>query len=67
MRFFVTLNEGESGFLIADCPALPGCMSPGRTEKKALANIREAIVGWVETVKEEFGCAENMRVVEVSL
>ena len=30
--------------IVAECPAIPGCVSQGQTEEEALANIREAIV-----------------------
>ena len=42
-KFLVTLTTGENGFIVAECPSLPGCLSQGRTKKEALANIREAI------------------------
>ena len=45
MKFRVVLQQGEDGYSVAECPALPGCVSQGRTEAKALANIREAIQG----------------------
>ena len=45
MRFLVRLDEGEDGYVVAECPALPGCVSQGKTEAEALANIREAIEG----------------------
>jgi predicted RNase H-like HicB family nuclease len=48
MKFLVTLEQGEDGWIVAECPALPGCVSQGRTEAEALANIREAIQGIVE-------------------
>ena len=31
--------------IVAECPAIPGCASQGRTEAEVLENIREAIVG----------------------
>jgi predicted RNase H-like HicB family nuclease len=34
--------------LVAECPAIPGCVSQGKTEAEALANIREAIQACVE-------------------
>ena len=43
MKFIVTLEPGEDGFIIAECPALPGCITQGATKEQALANIREAI------------------------
>ena len=43
MKFIVTLERGEDGFVIAECPALPGCVTQGATKEEALANIREAI------------------------
>ena len=45
MKLLVTLEPDETGMLVAECPALPGCVSQGGTEAEALANIREAIAG----------------------
>ena len=43
MKLIVTLDRDETGMMIAECPAIPGCVSQGRTEDEAMANIREAI------------------------
>jgi len=43
MRLIVTLERDETGMLVAECPAIPGCVSQGKTEEEALANVREAI------------------------
>ncbi len=47
MLFHVTLETDEDGWVVAECPALPGCATQGRDEQEALANIREAIVAWL--------------------
>ena len=47
MLFHVTLDKAEDGWIVAECPALPGCVSQGRDEKEAIENIREAITGWL--------------------
>jgi predicted RNase H-like HicB family nuclease len=47
MIFHVTLEQAEDGWIVAECPALPGCVSQGRDEKEALENIREAIQAWL--------------------
>jgi predicted RNase H-like HicB family nuclease len=39
----VVLYPGEDGFLVAEVPSLPGCVSQGKTREEALANVREAI------------------------
>ena len=49
MKPVVTLEPDETGMLIAECPAIPGCVSQGRTEAEALDNIREAIAGCLAT------------------
>jgi predicted RNase H-like HicB family nuclease len=43
----VILKEDESGWIVAECPELPGCVSQGKDEAEALANIREARSGWL--------------------
>ena len=45
MKLLVTLEKDETGMLVAECPSIPGCVSRGKTEEEAIANIREAIVG----------------------
>jgi len=47
MLFHVTLEKAEDGWIVAECPALPGCVSQRRDEKEALENIREAITAWM--------------------
>jgi predicted RNase H-like HicB family nuclease len=47
MVFHVTIEEAEDGWFVVECPALPGCVSQGKTEAEALANIKEAIVAWL--------------------
>ncbi|MEW6106979.1 MAG: type II toxin-antitoxin system HicB family antitoxin [Bacillota bacterium] len=50
-QFPVTLREGEDGYVVAECPILPGCISQGETRQKALENIKEAIAVSLETRK----------------
>jgi predicted RNase H-like HicB family nuclease len=49
MKLLVTLEPDETGMLVVECPAIPGCVSQGRTESEALENIREAIAGCLAT------------------
>ena len=48
MKLLVTLERDETGMVVAECPAIPGCISQGPNEEEALANIREAIAGCLE-------------------
>lgn len=47
MVFHIKMEQAEDGWLVVECPALPGCVSQGRTEEEALANIKEAIKAWL--------------------
>ena len=47
-KFVITLTTGEDGFVVAECPSLPGCVSQGKTKDEALNNIKEAIEGILE-------------------
>lgn len=47
MRVEAILTADEDGWIVAQCPALPGCISQGKTETEALANIREAAAAWL--------------------
>jgi predicted RNase H-like HicB family nuclease len=62
----VTLERDETGMIVAECPAIPGCVSQGQSEEEALANIREAIVGCLE-VRAEQGLPLTVRTVELDI
>jgi predicted RNase H-like HicB family nuclease len=64
MIFHATLEEAEDGWIVAQCPALPGCVSQGKDEKEALENIKEAITAWLwaEDQKAVAGLDEDERV-----
>jgi predicted RNase H-like HicB family nuclease len=47
LNFHVTLGRAEDGFVVVECPALPGCVTQGKDAEEALVNIREAITGWL--------------------
>jgi predicted RNase H-like HicB family nuclease len=45
----VLMPEDEGGFSVS-VPALPGCVSQGETREEALAMVREAIEGYLESL-----------------
>jgi len=51
MKLHVHIEQDEAGYFVAEVPALPGCLSQGRTKKEALKNIQEAIEGWLEVME----------------
>ena len=50
MNFKVVLQEAEEGGYIVSCPALPECHSQGDDVEEAKKNIKEAIVGCLESL-----------------
>ena len=50
MKLKVIIEKDDSGYYVAEVPALPGCLSQGETLAKAKINIKEAIVAWFEVM-----------------
>jgi predicted RNase H-like HicB family nuclease len=48
MKFIVTIDRDEDGVWVVECPAIPGCVSQGKSRAEALDNIREAIRACLE-------------------
>lgn len=51
MKYRVLFEQDEDGIFVATCPALPGCISQGKTRAEAQANIREAIAGYLKSLR----------------
>jgi predicted RNase H-like HicB family nuclease len=54
MTLKVIVELGEDQGFIAHVPALKGCWSQGATRDEALANVRDAIAGWLEVEQDKF-------------
>jgi predicted RNase H-like HicB family nuclease len=49
MRYTVILVPESDGRIAVSVPAMPGCMSVGRSREEAVANVRAAMAGWLDT------------------
>ena len=68
MRFQVTIDRDEDGVWIAQCPAIPGCVSQGPSKDEALANIEDAIAACLDVRAEQgLPLTVETRLVEVNI
>ncbi|QQR93167.1 MAG: type II toxin-antitoxin system HicB family antitoxin [Candidatus Iainarchaeum archaeon] len=51
MKFRVLVEQDTDGMFVAECPSLPGCISQGKTRQEAIDNIKDAIQGYLESLK----------------
>ena len=51
MKYRVLIEQDEDGVFVAQVPALPGCVTQGATRPEALANAREAIAAYLESLE----------------
>lgn len=49
----VIIRPGEDGYWVAECASLPGCITQGKTKEEAIANIKEAIRGYIAALEED--------------
>ncbi len=49
-RYTVIFDREADGGFHASCPALKGCLSQGETLDEAIANMREAMEAYLESV-----------------
>lgn len=52
MKYRILIKQDEDGAFIAECPSLPGCISQGKSRKEALENIKDAMQGYIDSLKE---------------
>ena len=51
MKFRISIEKDEDGIFAAECPTLPGCVSQGNTRMEAINNIKDAVKGYIESLK----------------
>ena len=66
MKLHIIVEKDEAGYFVAEVPALLGCLSQGKTYEEAIANITEAIEGWLE-VMESRQALDTSKFVEIAV
>jgi predicted RNase H-like HicB family nuclease len=51
MKYRILIEQDEDGIFVAEVPSLPGCISQGSTRSEAVKNIKEAVEGYLESLK----------------
>jgi predicted RNase H-like HicB family nuclease len=51
VKFRVLIEPDEDGVFVAEVPSLPGCITQGATRDEAVANVKEAIVAYLESLE----------------
>ena len=51
MKYRIIVEQDEDGTFTAECPSLPGCISQGKSREETLKNIKDAIKGYLESLK----------------
>ncbi|MDD2455005.1 MAG: type II toxin-antitoxin system HicB family antitoxin [Kiritimatiellae bacterium] len=67
MNLKVLLEPSDEGGFTAIVPSLPGCISEGNTRDETLANIREAIILYLEPVEDDTMGMEKAEQLEVAV
>ena len=67
MKVKVVVHEAEEGGYWGEVPALLGCVSQGETVDELLANLHEAIEGYLSVDVENTPSKGQQRVLELAL
>lgn len=51
MHFRILVKQDEDGAYVVEVPELPGCVSQGKIREEAVANIKDAISGYLFSLK----------------
>ena len=67
-KYAIVIHEDPEGGYWAEAPALPGCYSQSETIDELMENIREAITGVLEVMKEQGRRPEaNIQILELAV
>lgn len=52
-RLTIQFSDASDGYIMAECLDIPGCVSQGKTQREALANLADAISVCLEVILED--------------
>jgi predicted RNase H-like HicB family nuclease len=67
MKVKAIVHPAEEGGYWAEVPALPGCITEGDTWEELMANLKDAIEGWLEVANNSQPLEDTAQVVEIAV
>jgi len=43
IKLSIRVRQGSDGYMVAECPDIPGCVSQGKTREEALENLEDVV------------------------
>jgi predicted RNase H-like HicB family nuclease len=67
MNIKAVIHLAEEGGYWAEVPALPGCITEGDTIDEVMANLKDAIEGWLDVANERQMAQSTDQIVEIAV
>lgn len=67
MKIKAIIHPAEEGGYWAEVPALPGCVTEGETMTEVVANLQDAIEGWLDVANHRNTIDSTDKVVEIAI
>ncbi len=67
MKIKAIIHPAEEGGYWAEVPALPGCITEGDTMEEVMANLKDAIEGWLDVANSREAIASTDKIVEIAV
>ncbi len=67
MNIKAVIHPAEEGGYWAEVPALPGCITEGDTIDEVMANLKDAIEGWLNVANERQMAQSTDQTVEIAV
>jgi predicted RNase H-like HicB family nuclease len=67
MKIRAIIHPAEEGGYWAEVPALPGCITEGDSMEEVIANLQDAIEGWLYVANHRNAVESTDQVVEIAV
>ena len=67
MNIKAIIHPAEEGGYWAEVPALPGCITEGDSMEEVMANLKDAIEGWLDVANSRNVVESTDRVIEIAV
>ncbi|MFE1746338.1 type II toxin-antitoxin system HicB family antitoxin [Coleofasciculus sp. H7-2] len=67
MKIRAIIHPAEEGGYWAEVPAFPGCITEGDTMEEVVANLKDAIEGWLDVANSRDAIESTDQIVEIAV